>query len=175
MLLKADKGKQEISDKRGVSEVIGYVLLIVMVIALSFIVYKWMASYIPKDYDKCADDVSIFVKDKQCQLGKLLLILENNGLFNIDGYYAKATTSQEQEVATLSLFENEGEEYVISPLKPGEVSEKTLSVAGEGTYTIYSIEIMSVVLDEKTNEPLVCGNSKIKEKIQFPCEMVVQI
>ncbi len=158
-----------LKNKRGVSEIIGYVLLIVMVISLSFIVYRWMASYIPKDYDKCPDDVSVFIKDKQCQLGKLLLTLGNNGLFNVEGYYAKATILPDQEVATLSLFENEGEEYVISPLNPGDVVSEILKIAGNDKLTIYSIEIMPVVLDEKTKDPLVCGNAKIKEKIQ--CEI----
>ena len=48
--------------KKGVSIIIGYVILIAVAITMSFLVYAWMKSYVPKEELKCPDDVFIRIR-----------------------------------------------------------------------------------------------------------------
>lgn len=102
-----------LQDKRGLSIMVGYVLLVVIGIVMSVFVYQWIKTYVPKESLECPDGVSIFVKEivYNCEDDTLTLTVRNNGLFNVAGYYLRATENSEQELATLDLSENiqEGE------------------------------------------------------------------
>ena len=49
--------------KKGVSAIVGYVLLISFGVVMSVIVYSYLKTYTPKDALTCPDGVSIFLKD----------------------------------------------------------------------------------------------------------------
>ena len=88
-------------NKRGISPIIGYILLVSFVVVIGGIVYNWMQSYVPQDLPECPDSVSIIV-DASCEGSTLTLKLDNNGLFDISGYYIKGAASAEG-VATIDL------------------------------------------------------------------------
>lgn len=98
---------KRISNKRGVSEMIGYVLLIAGVIAMSTIVYVWLKSYVPRETPECADGVSLFIQNNSCNYagGEWILNLDikNNGRFSINGYFVRATTDSNQKVAVTDI------------------------------------------------------------------------
>jgi hypothetical protein len=50
-----------IQNKKGISTMIEYVLLIVIVISLSSVVYIWMKTYIPQESIECQDGVSLYI------------------------------------------------------------------------------------------------------------------
>ncbi len=89
-------------NKKGVSVVVGYVLLITFGIIISVIVYSYLKSFVPSDTPACPDGVSIFVRNYSydCTTGVLNLTLENNGKFNINGYFAHGSTNPNATIAT---------------------------------------------------------------------------
>jgi len=101
--------KNKVKNKKGVSEVLGYLLLVSFAIFMSFIVYQGLKIYVPVKAVECPEGVSIFVQSAKCSLsgvGKynLELNIKNNGRYNIAGYYIHASNSSEQEVATIPLI-----------------------------------------------------------------------
>src|SRR3989338_8510283 len=67
-------------NKKAVSEVVSYVLLIVVAISLSIIVYAWIKIQLPKEIIECPEGVSVIIKDYQCneQNNIKTIILESN-------------------------------------------------------------------------------------------------
>ncbi len=92
-------------NKRGVSAIVGYIMLVAIVIAISVGVYTWMKSYIPSEALTCPDGVSVSVPDYyyNCTAHKLNFTLENSGTFSIAGYLVKATNNSAQTIATIDL------------------------------------------------------------------------
>jgi len=84
------------SDKRGLSEMIGYVLLIVIALSISIAVYAWIKYITPKETKTCPDDVSLVIEDYECYtvtngetIKKLRLTISNRGLFETGGFYIR--------------------------------------------------------------------------------------
>ena len=72
-------------NKKAISIIIGYVLLVVIAISLSLLVYAWLKNYLPKDVEKCPDSVSLTISNYNCDIeeNKITLTLRNKGFFNI--------------------------------------------------------------------------------------------
>ncbi len=92
-------------SKKGISVMVGYVLLVVFLIIISGLVYVWLKTYIPKQALECPDGTSLFIKEASFDSGtsQLILTLKNNGRFDIAGYFIHAANSSEQELATIDL------------------------------------------------------------------------
>jgi hypothetical protein len=162
-------------DKKGVSVMIGYILLVVTAISMSVVVYAWLRTYIPKDIPGCPEEVSILVTESACVDGNLSIRLQNNGRFGIDAFYIRATTSPDTKIATKNLAEkdfiNFAEIDVDKVLKPNEESEIINFNLDSG---IYAIEITPVRF-EKINNKLTftpCGQSAVFEKTPVECQTI---
>jgi hypothetical protein len=91
------------SNKKGLSELIGYVLLITLAISLSVLVYAVVTSLVPKELPKCDSNLNIIVSDYDCiskttnggNIGHLNVTIKNKGLFNLSGFKLKAHTRPE--------------------------------------------------------------------------------
>jgi len=163
------------NSRKGISVVIGYVLLITFAIVMGGIIYQWMKTYIPKDSLECDDGVSIFVKEYSCNDLELNLTLKNNGRFDVAGYFIHATNDSSQELAVIDLSQDiiKGGDKVGSiirfslvddnPMKPNDEKINLFKLSSE----IYSIEIIPVrfQIEENKKRLVSCGTSKIKEKI----------
>lgn len=167
-------------NKKGVSVIIGYVLLIVFAMVIGVIVYKSIKTYVPKDVPKCPESVSIFINDlNYTEDFKLNISLTNNGLFDIAGYFIYATNNSNQELATKDLSEffksYPGDSVTIAnkavlivglgnPMAPGD----TITNSFESDEDIYSIEIIPVRFQEEENKErfVSCGGSKAVETTQ---------
>jgi len=91
-------------NKKGLSEIVSYVLLIVIALGLAVGVYSWMRYYLPaQNQEKCPDDVALTMKDYSCENGLLNIILENSGFFNIDGFYIRASNETGDSIPTILL------------------------------------------------------------------------
>ena len=92
-------------SKKGISVMVGYVLLIVFVIIIGAIVYQWLKTYVPAQALNCPDGVSLFVKEASFDSdnSQLIVTLRNNGRFNLAGYFIHATNSSDQELPTIDL------------------------------------------------------------------------
>src|SRR3989338_8510282 len=72
-------------NKKAVSEVVSYVLLIVVAISLSIIVYAWIKIQLPKEIIECPEGVSVIIKDYRCnkQNNIINITFKNNGFYII--------------------------------------------------------------------------------------------
>lgn len=168
-----------IKNKKGLSIMIGYVLLVVAVVVMSAIVYNGLKTYVPRDILDCPDGVSIFVKEASCvnNTGNytLNLTLENNGRFNVAGYFIHATENESQTLAAVDLAGDISKpEYKMDnmirfdpfgddPMAPGDELTHTFNLDRE----IYSIEIIPTRFqDEEGKKRLAnCGGAKVRETI----------
>jgi hypothetical protein len=94
-------------NRKGISEMVGYILLITIGIAMSIIVFTWLKGYVPSEAVECSEGVSVFIKsytyDCTPNAEKLTIELKNNGRFSLSGYLIHATTAEGQELATQDL------------------------------------------------------------------------
>ena len=170
-----------LSHKKGLSEIIGYVLLISITMILSVIVYQWIKTYVPKDAIECDEGVSIFVEDYNydCTGNILDLTVKNNGRFDIAGYFIHATTSEEQEIAVTDISQKVADpshkgsgsvlyplEGKINPISTERMISDTFNLASIGS--IFSIQLVPLryqEIDGKTR-PAACSNGKITQKLE---------
>jgi hypothetical protein len=79
-------GKQ----KKGLSNMIAYVLLITITISLSVLVYNWLQFYVGvSDLEECPEGVNLVIQNYTCNKGSdgnLNVTLKNKGLFEVDGF-----------------------------------------------------------------------------------------
>ena len=60
-------------NKKALSEIVSYVLLIIIAISLSVAVYAWLEVYVPKNTVECEQGASVVIKDFSCNtIGKKL-------------------------------------------------------------------------------------------------------
>jgi len=91
-------------DRKGVSVIIGYVLLIALALGISGAVYAFLKFYVPKEIPECPSDVSLIVSNVTCTGGRLGVTLSNRGLFSLDGVYIKIGVAGEQAKTTINCL-----------------------------------------------------------------------
>ncbi|MBU3907468.1 MAG: hypothetical protein KKA64_04435 [Nanoarchaeota archaeon] len=162
------------NSKKGVSEVVGYVLLIGLVVIMGAIAYAWLKSYIPQETPQCPDGISLMAEEwNYNSTNKLLTInLKNNGLFDVDGIYIKAATKLGQEVATtdLSGYYNKnkitGADFILLKILPSYEKAVGFNLGTSNLNHIYFIEITPIAIQKEGKKGIVqCGNAKIREEI----------
>jgi hypothetical protein len=177
------KGQFFRKNRKGVSIMVGYVLLVVFAIILSVIVYQWIKTYVPSDPLQCPDNgvsVSIKAVSYDCGANTLYLLIKNNGRFNILGYFAHAANVSGQEVATIELSQyfqenvSDGEKFgnsiaLISAeqqniFKPGD---EKVAIFNLIPTIMTSIQITPTRLQEVNNKNrfISCGNEKVEQEI----------
>lgn len=158
------------ANKKGLSEIIGYVLLISFAVIMGVIVYNWMSSYIMTEKDACPDDVSLVVKSYKydCDAGKLEIEFMNKGLFNISAFKIRGSIDATKEIATIELPAIDSSKKEI----PYHIFQKPLSPSGEaqtrvieyhGGIRLRFVEITPYVFEK--GKSLICTNSKIKQDL----------
>jgi hypothetical protein len=169
--------------KKGISVIIGYLLLVTFAVVIGLIVFQWMKSYVPQDDLNCPDGVSIFIQHYECSLDMLSIDLKNNGKFDIGGYFIYATNSPSQELATIDLSKNNTETSArlnpigikfghIASIIPGntlEPNEDEIEIYNlTGISNLYSIEILPIRWQKEKNRNVLvsCKDAKISEIIK---------
>jgi len=152
---------------------IGYVLLISAAVFMSFIVYTWMKSYVPKDKPECPADVSITIISAECTDGLIKINIKNNGLFSTNGYILTGITDNGEIVDLSDGFyafkeinnpgeENFGAEFPVDSKK--------------GTTEIIINKIELVPIRKQENEEgqiktAICGDAKVSKKFDPACSI----
>jgi hypothetical protein len=95
-----------VKNKKAVSVMVGYVLLITIGLIMGVIAYNYLKTYVPKDLPTCPKGVSIFVEDYTCEGGQLNITIQNKGKFNIVGYNIYASDDINKKIATINLATN---------------------------------------------------------------------
>ncbi len=166
-------------NRRGLSIVIGYILLISVSITMSIVVYQWLKTYVPADSIHCSEDTSMFIENLSYNCGgkEINLTLRNNGKFKVDGYFIYASNKDNEELAIISLSHNitEGgytfgnsivfDQIIKNSLATGEVRFSSFNVTGYGQ--LYKIEIVPIRLEEMNGKNVTasCSDATIREKL----------
>lgn len=103
---------------RGMSEIVSYVLLIMIAVAISTLVYSYLQVYVPKDKPTCKEDASLAITSATCErsTGMINLTLMNKGLFTLDAAYVRVTP-QGSEIALIinePTASNRGKDFYLS-------------------------------------------------------------
>lgn len=158
-------------NKSGISEMISYVILIAIAIALSIGVYIWLKDYanISPKID-CKEGTSLRLENYTEQSSTVKLTVKNNGNFNITGFIMTIGNNTERmPVKTLLPFgggpgSKLGHYNFLIPLKPGETSE-AMFTKDENKFRI--IQIQPYIKDKKNNI-IVCEQAIIKQEVNIP-------
>jgi len=95
-----------LKQKKGVSEIVSYVLLISITFAIAGMVYSWLIFYVtPGKEIKCDEGISLTIRSYyyNCSTHALNLSLQNRGLFDIDGYLVRVTNQTGSTIGTYTL------------------------------------------------------------------------
>ncbi|MDP2947085.1 MAG: hypothetical protein Q8N88_03135 [Nanoarchaeota archaeon] len=109
-------------QKKGVSEIVAYVLLITLTISISILVYAWLKLYFnPSDAEECPDGVNVIVTNYSCVSGSaglpgsLQITLKNKGMFSFDGYLLRVHDDPNATFGIYTLGLKSGNEVEIAP------------------------------------------------------------
>jgi hypothetical protein len=161
-------------DNKGVSDVIGYVLLIALALGISGAVYSFLKFYVPKDVPQCPSDVNLIISNISCSAGKISITLSNRGLFSVDGAYLKIGAAGEQAKDTLNCpsasasscklyFAQYDPKVYSGGLKPGERWSSDYSYALLGDK---ELEIEPLVFVGGSNyTQAICTNSIVTQTV----------
>jgi hypothetical protein len=174
------------ANKKALSLMIGYVLLIVGVIIIGALVYSWLKTYVPTDSIECKEGVSIYIKDIECSKDtaeekiKLNITLKNTGRFEINGYLIRAKQSLDEEIATkdLSGYIQTGEIIFKTgnsvsypkedPLKPSSEMKNSFEIDDLTKIPdIAEIEIIPTRFEKYNNKDnlAICNYAKVSEEV----------
>ena len=178
MLSQEKKGTR--TKKKGISIMIGYILLISLAVVMSVVVYRWLKTYVPADTLECADGVSMIITSYtyDCPAKTLSITLKNNGRFSIGGFFIHGSTDITEEIATIDLSQKlldpEGNHIlgnsvvflsgtnVMTPDDAEGANRKTVTFVSVGN-SLKKIELLPLRFEDK--KPVSCGDAKIEEKI----------
>jgi len=172
-------------NKKGISIIIGYVLLIAFAVAIGTIVYTQLKKTIPTTELECPEGTLLFVESYSC-IGEVLNItLKNNGRFSIGGYFIRASNDSEYKIPQIELSEAiisdtngdwlkpgikiiELDPGLINQLTPGDSVTNSFNLSVVGLEETYSVEIVPIVwqIEDNLQKLLTCGKTKIRENIQ---------
>jgi hypothetical protein len=174
-------------NKKGLSVIIGYVLLLAISIFMSVLVYNWIKTYVPKDIASCPDGTSISIRslDYNCELQIINLTLKNNGRFSLDGYLIRASNNTNMEsLADIDLAPRFIENLSLNNLSqvwgssikffpafdnyfsPDGVSKvHSFNVTGYGNLTKIEIIPLRREIIENKKRLATCNNVQIQEQI----------
>lgn len=83
--------KAKINDKRAISEIVSYVILIAIALSTASGIYVWLKYMTPSEKELCSEDVSIIIRNYNCINPNILEItVQNKGLFKINGFFIRA-------------------------------------------------------------------------------------
>lgn len=147
---------------------IGYVLLIVIAIALAAMVYPYLKARLPVDQVECPADLSVSIENVSCDktTRSLTLNLLNNGLFNITGAYIRFAESGKSIRPQI----NKGKElYLIiganpRPLGPGEETLPLTYTTGTLSAGTYIVEVQPAIFKNRALVP--CINKIVTQSVE---------
>jgi len=83
-------------QKKGVSEVVSYVLLILIAVILAMLVFAYLKLYVPKEKPECKEGIDLMIEDFGCTIGlsdtlkdQINITLQNRGRFIVDNVYIR--------------------------------------------------------------------------------------
>jgi hypothetical protein len=173
-------------NKKAVSEVVSYVMLIVIAITLSIIVFAFLRTQVPTEQTECPDSVSIIIKDYTCANQEININFQNKGNFLVDGVFIRFSDSSEgvanntlQPIGQLNDITSqewrEGFFYFGKRTILGGGSVAPLPLSPNRNYTqgydysligsIEKVQFQPFLSDEEEQEAVICEKASITQEI----------
>jgi len=154
-----------VQDKRAISEIVSYAILIIIAVSLSIMVYSFLKLYIPKDKVTCEEDLKLIFQDYTCQNNLLNLTITNKGLFKADAAYLRMGNASGKQQINKNNFLLYGLNNSLG-LNPGDSFSSTYNIAEFLAYGVsdYSLELQPAIIRNK--QIIVCENAIITQAIQ---------
>tara|TARA_Y100000310_G_C20394081_1_gene674218 strand:+ start:170 stop:631 length:462 start_codon:yes stop_codon:yes gene_type:complete len=149
-------------NRKGISVVIGYVLLVVIAISLSLLVYAWLKDLLPGNIENCPDEAALIITDYKCENKEIKLTLRNQGLFNLYGFIARINNVSDGFFYNLKHDSDIEHFFTNDILKPNEKEDRDLNYSEHNN--INEIMIEPFILDDRGI--ILCDNSIIKQKLE---------
>jgi flagellin-like protein len=159
-------------NRKGISEIIGYVLMIALAVVMAGLVYSWLKFYVSKPVSEqfCPDGTSLIVSDYNCTDKIVSLTLRNQGRFTIDGMIARISNKSGSEIAvyplTQSIYNEFGIEIKLTKisfvpaLEPGNETTELFNYSDYGN--IQFLEVEPSKGTDKYGNVILCDNAIIK-------------
>ena len=179
-------------NKKAMSLMVEYVLLIVFSVVIGLIVYGVLKTYVPKDKIACPDGTSLLIENYNYNCGNqiLTLTMSNNGRFNVTGYFVYISDEYRNSTnaagnitgvpsAYMNLLAIEGIKLGMgsdpgpslpSTFKPGDSESETYDFS-DGIYSpnrVYSMTIVPMRWQSEKGKMKVvsCSDQKITKDIE---------
>ncbi|MFZ5955791.1 MAG: hypothetical protein ACOYT4_05180 [Nanoarchaeota archaeon] len=158
--------------KKGISEIMAYVFLVVIALSISLLVYSWLKFYSnsANDLKECPEDLSLIINNYTCNSGVLILTVQNKGLFTISGYTLRGSNDENSKIGTCLLKNSSmggaGETWFgVNGFKPSE-SPKTFSYDLPATDECLNLKFIEL---QPFTEEIIGGESR-----KIFCERIIR-
>lgn len=153
-------------NKKALSEIVGYTILIVIALSLSVMVYSFLKLYVPKETAECNQEINLIIQRYSCMADsdELNITISNSGLFKVNAAYLRfgklsgALTQINKE--DFLLYGENGTEG----LNPQESYSYHFSEIVTEPGEQYRLELQPVVIQNK--KLVACENAIVTETIQ---------
>jgi len=152
-------------NKKALSLMVSFVLLVGMSVALAGMVYAWLKFYVQKPFpEESCPEVSIIIYNYTCNLDSKIIVMniQNRGLFSISGFMAKMNDKSPNEegggLAGRYSLVPAGKEI---PMAPGNITE--VSFVFPYYSTIKQIELEPFL--GTYFKPILCDKAILREDI----------
>ena len=177
----------QIKSKKALSEVVSYVLLILIAITLSAVVFVFLKTQIPNGQTECPDKVSIIIKDYLCfrdgnSQNITNITFQNKGNFLVDGVFIRFSNSSEggntsflNPVGIVNKITGQqwkdgffyfGKNIIRPlPLSPNREYTQGFNYSSMNGRLIKRIQIQPFISDEKSEKVIICEKATITQEI----------
>ena len=145
-------------DKSGLSNVVAYVMLISITVALSVMVYGWLRFYVTSpEIEACSDGVNIIIRSYECFVGsRLNITLKNKGRFTVDGYVLRVHDRKDAKFG-IYTFDDKGvviepgdeysQAYYFNDTDDGYSKFKELNIGAAFLNTVTLVEVQPFMME----------------------------
>lgn len=151
-------------NKKAISEIVSYVLLIVIAIGISAMVFAFLKIYLPKAQPQCPSDLSLIVQDYTCSGADLTLDISNRGLWKVDAVYVRLGTPNQAVKKLLSTQRDSL--YFEGGLMPSKSTSKSYKIGGlTNLQEEMEVQLTPAIISED-NKIVICENAIITQPIK---------
>ncbi len=155
-------------NKRGVSEMVAYVILISIAMGLAVAIYAYLnyVVNIVKPPVECKEGTSISLEDYGCDpvLHEINLTIRNNGRFNVDGIIVKFSDNSSKEPIIMLKPQYSGTSGIFLAATTGHFSFDSLSPGEDNNIRIAKF---TIIQDDGSLYPIKEGTLKTVNILPF--------
>ncbi len=151
-------------NKKALSEIISYVLLISIGLAISGMVFIWLKDYVKdSNVESCPDEISLMIEhleynkiEDSNNVSNLTLTIKNRGLFNIDGYLIRVNDKPglNQGVWLLSTKNEPLNISKSQTLTFNETDFESLNIS-----KVCYVDVQPFIISKSGNKNIMCKNT----------------